>query len=162
MTITFPRSLTSCGLPNSHSLHVPMPTKISWRKGGGAVLIIRLPHQCGRISKRCMTVELTPCVHIPRRLHLTSIVNLVIPQVRGQHYDLVLNGVEIGGGSVRVHDAAMQDCIFSQVLKVSLRHTLRTCVKTSVSTSSTKPKKPPFDIFYMRYSAVHRLMAELP
>ncbi|KAJ3563009.1 hypothetical protein NP233_g9220 [Leucocoprinus birnbaumii] len=42
-----------------------------------------------------------------------------IEQVRGQHYDLVLNGVEIGGGSVRVHDAAMQDYIFGKVLQVS-------------------------------------------
>jgi hypothetical protein len=40
------------------------------------------------------------------------------PQVRGQHYDLVLNGVEIGGGSVRVHDAEMQDHIFSKILQV--------------------------------------------
>ena len=40
-------------------------------------------------------------------------------QVRGQHYDLVLNGVEIGGGSVRVHDADMQEYIFSNVLQVS-------------------------------------------
>jgi tRNA synthetases class II (D, K and N) len=39
-------------------------------------------------------------------------------QVRGQHYDLVLNGVEIGGGSVRIHDAEMQEFIFSQVLQV--------------------------------------------
>ena len=39
-------------------------------------------------------------------------------QVRGQHYDLVLNGVEIGGGSVRVHDAEMQKHIFSKVLQV--------------------------------------------
>ncbi|KIJ70312.1 hypothetical protein HYDPIDRAFT_172163 [Hydnomerulius pinastri MD-312] len=42
-----------------------------------------------------------------------------IDQVRGQHYDLVLNGVEIGGGSVRVHEATMQDYIFSQVLQLS-------------------------------------------
>ncbi|KAG5654468.1 hypothetical protein H0H81_001967 [Sphagnurus paluster] len=42
-----------------------------------------------------------------------------IESVRGQHYDLVLNGVEIGGGSVRVHDAAMQDYIFTQVLKLN-------------------------------------------
>jgi aspartyl-tRNA synthetase len=41
-------------------------------------------------------------------------------QVRGQHYDLVLNGVEIGGGSVRVHDAAMQEFIFSDILQVNL------------------------------------------
>lgn len=40
-------------------------------------------------------------------------------QVRGQHYDLVLNGVEIGGGSVRVHDPMMQEYIFSEVLQVS-------------------------------------------
>ncbi|KAL1744391.1 tRNA synthetases class II-domain-containing protein [Schizophyllum fasciatum] len=42
-----------------------------------------------------------------------------INEVRGQHYDLVLNGVEIGGGSVRVHDAAMQDHIFTKILQVS-------------------------------------------
>ncbi|KAF9221899.1 hypothetical protein BS17DRAFT_784138 [Gyrodon lividus] len=41
-----------------------------------------------------------------------------IDQIRGQHYDLVLNGVEIGGGSVRVHDATMQEYIFSQVLQL--------------------------------------------
>ncbi|TCD71341.1 hypothetical protein EIP91_011112 [Steccherinum ochraceum] len=40
-----------------------------------------------------------------------------INEVRGQHYDLVLNGVEIGGGSVRVHDASMQEYIFSKVLQ---------------------------------------------
>lgn len=39
-------------------------------------------------------------------------------QVRGQHYDLVLNGVEIGGGSVRVHDAKMQEHIFRNILQV--------------------------------------------
>lgn len=39
-------------------------------------------------------------------------------QVRGQHYDLVLNGVEIGGGSVRIHDPLMQDHIFTNILQV--------------------------------------------
>ncbi|EKM59710.1 uncharacterized protein PHACADRAFT_250385 [Phanerochaete carnosa HHB-10118-sp] len=42
-----------------------------------------------------------------------------IAEVRGQHYDLVLNGVEIGGGSVRVHDAKMQEHIFGKILQLS-------------------------------------------
>lgn len=42
-----------------------------------------------------------------------------ISEVRGQHYDLVLNGVEVGGGSVRVHDAEMQEHIFSKILQLS-------------------------------------------
>ncbi|KZT26927.1 aspartyl-tRNA synthetase, partial [Neolentinus lepideus HHB14362 ss-1] len=41
-----------------------------------------------------------------------------IESVRGQHYDLVLDGVEIGGGSVRVHDPAMQEYIFSNILQL--------------------------------------------
>ncbi|KAG9084289.1 hypothetical protein FRC06_004134, partial [Ceratobasidium sp. 370] len=40
-------------------------------------------------------------------------------EVRGQHYDLVLNGIEIGGGSVRVHDPTLQRFIFEQVLQLS-------------------------------------------
>ncbi|KAJ9095328.1 hypothetical protein QFC21_005694 [Naganishia friedmannii] len=38
--------------------------------------------------------------------------------VRGQHYDLVLNGMEIGGGSVRIHDAKLQEYIFREVLEL--------------------------------------------
>uniref|UniRef100_A0A8C6V8D2 Aspartyl-tRNA synthetase 2, mitochondrial n=1 Tax=Naja naja TaxID=35670 RepID=A0A8C6V8D2_NAJNA len=38
-------------------------------------------------------------------------------QVRGQHYDLVLNGNEIGGGSIRIHNAKQQRFILEKVLK---------------------------------------------
>lgn len=38
-------------------------------------------------------------------------------KVRGQHYDLVLNGSEIGGGSIRIHNAQLQHFILETVLK---------------------------------------------
>ncbi|XP_054836812.1 aspartate--tRNA ligase, mitochondrial [Eublepharis macularius] len=38
-------------------------------------------------------------------------------KVRGQHYDLVLNGNEIGGGSIRIHNAKQQRFILETVLK---------------------------------------------
>ncbi|XP_051944787.1 aspartate--tRNA ligase, mitochondrial isoform X2 [Hippocampus zosterae] len=39
-------------------------------------------------------------------------------KVRGQHYDLVLNGCEIGGGSVRIHKASEQLHVLKNILKV--------------------------------------------
>ncbi|KAI8867475.1 hypothetical protein GQ42DRAFT_167807 [Ramicandelaber brevisporus] len=39
-------------------------------------------------------------------------------KVRGQHYDLVLNGMEVGGGSIRIHDAQMQLQVFSDILRL--------------------------------------------
>jgi aspartyl-tRNA synthetase len=38
-------------------------------------------------------------------------------EVCGLHYDLVINGQEIGGGSVRIHDASVQRRIFTKILK---------------------------------------------
>jgi len=35
--------------------------------------------------------------------------------VRGQQYDLALNGYEIGGGSIRIHDAELQEKIFGLI-----------------------------------------------
>ena len=48
--------------------------------------------------------------------------------VRAQHYDLILNAVEVGGGSVRIHDADLQHYILKHVLKVPLRR----CQKLTV------------------------------
>ncbi|KAF3101586.1 hypothetical protein TWF102_004831 [Orbilia oligospora] len=36
----------------------------------------------------------------------------------GHHYDVVLNGVELGGGSTRIHDAELQRTILEDILKV--------------------------------------------
>ncbi|XP_049889745.1 aspartate--tRNA ligase, mitochondrial isoform X1 [Epinephelus moara] len=38
-------------------------------------------------------------------------------KVRGQHYDLVLNGCEIGGGSIRIHKASEQLHVLKSILK---------------------------------------------
>jgi aspartyl-tRNA synthetase len=38
--------------------------------------------------------------------------------VRGQHYDIVVNGVELGGGSIRIHNRDVQKTIFEEVLQI--------------------------------------------
>jgi aspartyl-tRNA synthetase len=39
-------------------------------------------------------------------------------RVRGQHYDVVVNGVELGGGSIRIHQPAVQKTIFEELLQI--------------------------------------------
>jgi aspartyl-tRNA synthetase len=39
-------------------------------------------------------------------------------QVRAQHYDIVLNGFEIGGGSIRIHNSALQSLVMRDILKL--------------------------------------------
>jgi aspartyl-tRNA synthetase len=40
-------------------------------------------------------------------------------KVRGQHYDIVVNGVELGGGSIRIHQPELQKTVFEDVLQIS-------------------------------------------
>jgi aspartyl-tRNA synthetase len=44
-------------------------------------------------------------------------------KVRGQHYDIVVNGVELGGGSIRIHRPDVQKTIFEEVLQISPEET---------------------------------------
>jgi aspartyl-tRNA synthetase len=36
-------------------------------------------------------------------------------KVRGQQYDMVLNNYEVGGGSIRIHDGALQETVFKLI-----------------------------------------------
>ena len=44
-------------------------------------------------------------------------------RVRGQHYDIVVNGVELGGGSIRIHQPDVQKTVFEDVLQISPEET---------------------------------------
>jgi aspartyl-tRNA synthetase len=44
-------------------------------------------------------------------------------RVRGQHYDIVVNGVELGGGSIRIHQPDVQKMVFEDVLQISPEET---------------------------------------
>lgn len=55
--------------------------------------------------------------HLAALLSDSSNVEVIL-KCKSLHYDLVVNGVELGGGSVRVHDPVLQKMIFTKFLNV--------------------------------------------
>ncbi|KAI5937724.1 Aspartate--tRNA ligase, mitochondrial [Manis javanica] len=62
--------------------------------------------------------------HHPFTAPHPSDINLLYTEpekVRSQHYDLILNGSEIGGGSIRIHDSELQRYILATLLKEDVK-----------------------------------------
>ena len=78
------------------------------------------PVSTGEESQRKFT-ELQSTHHPFTSPKTAEDVDLLITNPRAaiaDHYDLVVNGVEVGGGSRRIHNAAVQRFIMEQVLKL--------------------------------------------
>uniref|UniRef100_A0A673FSN5 Aspartate--tRNA ligase, mitochondrial-like n=1 Tax=Sinocyclocheilus rhinocerous TaxID=307959 RepID=A0A673FSN5_9TELE len=64
--------------------------------------------------------EMLEAAHHPFTAPVPEDAHLLYTQprkVRGQHYDLVLNGCEVGGGSIRIHSASQQLYVLDTILK---------------------------------------------
>lgn len=118
------RRLTSSGSQSSLSLPALTRTRSSWRTADGAARTIPSQRLCGRTSRPCTMETSNGYALFHSDFSLFRFLSIAA-QVRGQHYDLVLNGVEIGGGSVRVHDPEMQTHIFTRILQVSRSFSIR-------------------------------------
>jgi aspartyl-tRNA synthetase len=59
-----------------------------------------------------------PIVEDIKDFHTTGLPSVDLKKIRGQHYDVVVNGVELGGGSIRIHDPKVQNWVFNEVLQI--------------------------------------------
>lgn len=59
-------------------------------------------------------------VHHPFTQPQTEITSDNLLEVKGFHYDLVLNGNEVGGGSIRIHDADLQTKVIESILNIPI------------------------------------------
>uniref|UniRef100_A0A0N5B6A1 AA_TRNA_LIGASE_II domain-containing protein n=1 Tax=Strongyloides papillosus TaxID=174720 RepID=A0A0N5B6A1_STREA len=54
----------------------------------------------------------------PKEGDLQKLVNMEdLLSIKALHYDLVINGIEMGGGSIRIHDASLQKHVLENILK---------------------------------------------
>ena len=79
-------------------------------------------------------------------------------QVVGDHFDLVINGVEVGGGSRRIHDAMMQEFVLREILQLkpaqieNFRHLL----------NALKAGCPPHTGFALGFDRLMALLTDVP
>ncbi len=59
-----------------------------------------------------------PVAEDMKDFHITGLPSVDLKKIRGQHYDIVVNGVELGGGSIRIHDPNLQNWVFNEVLQI--------------------------------------------
>ncbi|KAF4817200.1 Aspartate--tRNA ligase [Colletotrichum tropicale] len=74
-------------------------------------------------------------------------------QAKADHYDLVLNGVELGGGSRRIHVAEIQKFIFEKILKMD-QHKVHEFSHLLKALASGCPPHAGFAIGFDRFVAV--------
>ncbi|KAF8760823.1 tRNA synthetases class II (D, K and N) [Rhizoctonia solani] len=107
-----------------------------------------------RIPRQRPFKQLAPSFTAPMAEDVDKLLNGQPREVRGQHYDLVLNGVEIGGGSVRVHDPTLQRFIFEQFFRCLTPAETETFSHLLAALSAGAPPHGGFAIGFDRLIAV--------